>query len=365
MSASTLVMMRPMLPPAERLLPYLEKIDRSHIYSNYGPLATLFEERLAAHFGVSAQCLTTVANGTLGLVLALLAQDVRPGTLCVLPAWTFVASPQAVCRAGLVPYFIDVDPATWALDPSVIHASLRDAPAEVGAVMPVVPFGKPIDFAAWDRFRRNTGLPVVIDAAAGFDSVIATEVPAVVSLHATKALGVGEGGFVVSMDPAIIRGIRARANFGFNGTRESVFSALNGKLSEYHAAVGNAALDDWDVARGEWLAAAGMYRSLLAPSECIRPQEGFGASWVSSVCVLSFGTPDSIVYEKRLHDAGVDTRRWWEYGAHLHPSTLQYPRTDVPVTERLAQSTLAVPLYRKISNRDIRRVVESLLPSDT
>jgi dTDP-4-amino-4,6-dideoxygalactose transaminase len=78
----TIPVMRPMLPAAERLLPYLKQIDTARIYSNFGPLALAFEERLAAHFGLLETTVTTVANGTLGLALALLAQQVRPG------AWT-------------------------------------------------------------------------------------------------------------------------------------------------------------------------------------------------------------------------------------------------------------------------------------
>ena len=66
--------------------------------------------------------------------------------------------------------------------------------------MPVAPFGRPIDVEAWDRFRSSSGLAVVIDAAAGFDAVAATGTTAVVSLHATKVLGIGEGGFILCTD---------------------------------------------------------------------------------------------------------------------------------------------------------------------
>jgi dTDP-4-amino-4,6-dideoxygalactose transaminase len=365
MPSSPMTIMRPILPAAARLMPYLSTIDQSRVYSNFGPLASMLETRLAQHFGVEPDCVTTVANGTLGLTLALLTLDARPGTLCVVPAWTFIASAHAILRAGLTPYFVDVDAETWAMDPSIASAAIADAPGEVSAVMPIVPFGRPIDFAAWDRFRRETGLAVVIDAAAAFDSILPTETPAVVSLHATKSLGIGEGGFVLSTDSAVISGIHARANFGFDGSRESVFPALNAKMSEYHAAVGNAALDEWDVARSEWLAAAGLYRRLLLQTESIRPQAGFGESWVSSVCVLDVGGPDSARYEQRLRDAQIQTRRWWEFGAHVHPSTLHLPRTLVPATELLAQSTLAVPLYRDIRTSEIERVVSALDGAET
>jgi dTDP-4-amino-4,6-dideoxygalactose transaminase len=356
--------MRPKLPTAQSLVPYLSRIDHSRIYSNFGPLSVQLEGRLAAHFGVPHQAVTAVANGTLGLALALAAQGPRPGTLCVIPAWTFIASAQAAAMAGLVPFFVDVDPVTWALDPQGLEDIIDQAPGEVGAVMPVAPFGQPIDFAAWDRFRSTTRLPVVLDAAAGFDSLTPTETPAVVSLHATKAFGIGEGGFVLCADPSLIRRIRARANFGFDGRREAIVPALNAKLSEYHAAVGNAALDEWSVARAEWLAVARGYRDRLAGSGgAARLQDGFGELWVSSVCVFNLRGEDAGEVENRLQNAGIETRRWWGDGAHTHASTLQLPRTALPVTSQLARSTIAVPLFRDLEAAEIDRVADCVLAS--
>src|SRR3954469_25585587 len=91
----TIPTMRPKLPSAERLIPYLKTIDSSRIYSNFGPLVCAFEDRLAAHFGLPGGTITTVANATIGLALALNALGARPRTLCILPAWTFIASAHA------------------------------------------------------------------------------------------------------------------------------------------------------------------------------------------------------------------------------------------------------------------------------
>src|SRR5437588_4582937 len=109
---SAIPVMHPRLPTAERLLPYLKQIDATQIYSNHGPLSCALEERIAEHFDIPPNSITTVANATLGLALALVAQSPTPGTLCAIPAWTFVASPHAATMAGLVPYFIDVDAKT-------------------------------------------------------------------------------------------------------------------------------------------------------------------------------------------------------------------------------------------------------------
>jgi dTDP-4-amino-4,6-dideoxygalactose transaminase len=358
MMRDALPIMRPKLPSASAVVPYLSGIDSARVYSNFGPLATQLEIRLAAHFGVASTALTMAANATLGLALALSAQRVRPGTLCVIPAWTFVASPQAAILAGLVPYFVDVDPRTWALEPDAIDAAIARAPGEVGAVMPVAPFGRPIDVGGWDRFRSRTRLAVVIDAAAGFDTVAPTSTPAVVSLHATKVLGTGEGGFILCDDADLILGIRTRMNFGFHGSREALVPAFNAKLSEYHAAVGHAALDEWPDARAEWLRVSTRYREALAHSSVARLQDGFGDAWVSSVCVLELTGTDADRLERHMTSMAIETRRWWGKGAHAHPSMSACPRAPLPITEELARSTLAVPISRDLPTADVDRVIE-------
>src|SRR5436305_952076 len=131
--------MRPKLPPAERLTPYLQSIDASRLYSNYGPLTLTLQDRLAAHYGLNPGTVATVANATTGLAIALAIQHPPRGTLCVMPAWTFVASAHAAVMAGLTPYFVDVDADTWALDVERISEEIARAPAQVGAVVPVMP----------------------------------------------------------------------------------------------------------------------------------------------------------------------------------------------------------------------------------
>jgi dTDP-4-amino-4,6-dideoxygalactose transaminase len=356
----TIPVMRPRLPAARILAPYLEKIDSGRIYSNFGPLAVAFENRLSAHYGLSDDTVCTVANATLGLTLALAAQGARPGTLCVMPAWTFVASAHAAAMAGLTPYFVDVDAETWALDAEEIAGEMAQAPGPIGAVMPVAPFGRPIDIAAWDRFRARTGLPVVIDAAAGFDALTPGAVPAVVSLHATKVLGTGEGGFVVSTDAAFRRQIRARANFGFDGTRDALMLAANAKLSEYHAAVGLAALDEWVETRNEWMAAARNYRAALPASNRMRYQAGNGTDWIASTWVVNFTDSGAERVEAALAKAGIETRRWWGQGAHTHRATAELPRSSMLRTEALARSTLGLPFYRDLGSGQMQKIADAV-----
>ena len=117
---------KPRLPLADEIMPYLRRIDQSRWYSNGGPLVQQFEAQLATHAGGGS--VATVANATIGLVLALLTYDVAPGSLCMVPSWTFAATGHAIQLAGLIPWIVDVDAATWALDPQAAREFLRNAP---------------------------------------------------------------------------------------------------------------------------------------------------------------------------------------------------------------------------------------------
>lgn len=353
--------LRPKLPVAERLLGYLCQIDEARIYTNFGPLVQALEDRLAEHYDLQSETVTTVANATMGLVLSLVAQEAKPGTLCAMPAWTFVASAHAAVNAGLIPWFIDVDPESWALDPGAVSEQIAHSPAQVGAVMPVAPFGLPIDTAAWDAFRAETGLPVVIDAAAAFDSLVPGDTPSVVSLHATKVLSSGEGGLVVSRDRSLVRSVRSRSNFGFHSSRQATYAGTNAKLSEYHAAVGLAALDEWYEARAEWMEAAAAYRRAFDGSNVVQVQDGFGQNWVSSTCVLRACEPVASRLEHGLAAVGIETRQWWGKGAHLHPATCHYPSNQLRVTEALVGGTFAVPLYRDLAGSEIKHIAEVVI----
>ena len=95
-------------------------------------------------------------------------------------------------QAGFKPWFLDVDPQTWMLDPTTVMKLSPDARREIAAVIPVCAFGATAGLSRWRAFREATGIPVLIDAAAAFDALDDARLPAVVSLHATKVAGIGE-----------------------------------------------------------------------------------------------------------------------------------------------------------------------------
>ena len=94
-------------------------------------------------------------------------------------------------------------------------------------------------------------------------------------------------------------------------------------------------------------------------SSVARLQDGFGETWVSSVCVLGLTGTDANRVERRMTDAAIETRRWWGHGAQAHCSMSACPRAPLPVTEELSRSTIGVPMFRDLTLADVDRVIES------
>lgn len=350
----------PRLPRAERLLPYLQEIDARRTYSNHGPLVRRLEMQLSSHFGAPPGSVVTVANATLGLTLALQALGARRNSLCLVPGWTFAATAHAVTMAGLRPYFVDVDPQSWALTPEIALQAMARAPGRVGAVMPVAPFGAPIDLGPWERFSEQTCLPVVIDAAAAFDTARAGNVPCVVSLHATKALGAGEGGLVLSRDACLLSEVQRRANFGFSGSREARVIATNAKMSEYHAAVALAALEEWPVIRAALERVALGYRQALEGTPNMELQSGYGR-WVSATCLVRLA-PGLEIEEVTalLEAAGIATRRWWPRILPEERAFAACARDPLPAASQLAATVLGLPCFTELGTAQIGHVARAL-----
>lgn len=361
-SSDRIPVMRPQLPTADDVLPYLRRIDEARYYTNFGPLLRELEVRLADFYGVSGNQLALAANGTVALSAALLAVGAKPRSRCLVPSWTFVATAAAAWAANLEPYFVDVDEATWTMNPRAL-ASRGDL-ERVGAVIVVSPFGAPVDTAAWDRFMDETNIPVIIDCAASFDTVQAIDQarpgrsPIMVSLHATKVFGAGEGAFVVSTDEQTVLRFRQICNFGV-WERPGQILGYNGKLSEYHCAVGLAQLDRWPQRREQLVRVTDRYRDSLGAIPGLALLPHYGDGWVSCYCNVATDSPAVSMIEW-LRECGVETRRWWRSGVHGQPAYRGFARDPLPVTERLGERVFGLPFFPDIDDAQVERVVTAV-----
>lgn len=354
---------RPRLPSAGLVGRYLLRTDAARYYTNHGPLAEELQRRLADRFGLPAQQAVLASSGTAGLVGAILAvagRATEAQPYCICPAFTFVATAIAAITCGFEPLIVDVDPMSWSLLP----AMLKDVKEldRVGLVIPVAPMGLRPELDPWNGFQAETGIPVVMDAAACFDTLDRGQLqrcdyPVVVSLHATKTMSTAEGGLVLCRDKDQATDISRALNFGFMGSRESVGPSTNGKLSEYHAAVGLADLDGWADKRAGFLAAAAGYREAarrFGIDGWIFVDEDQATPYAH---VLAPGAAAARAIMAALAEAGFDSRRWYLDGLHRHPALASAARTVTPVTDDLAPRLVGLPFACDLEAQTIRRIV--------
>ena len=359
--------LHPLLPSTDRLVPYLRRIDASRIYTNYGPLVCELEQRLAAHFGLPAGSVASASSGTAALTGAILAtagRATRARPFALMPAFTFVATAVAAEHCGYQPYLVDVDAETWMLDPERLarHPNL----GEVGVVIPVAPFGRPVPQRPWREFRDRTGLPVVIDGAASFDVGIGPPqrlvgaIPVALSLHATKGFGAGEGGAVVWADAEGLARVAQALNFGFSGSRDSRTPSTNGKMSEYHAAIGLAALDGWAASREAFVGVAEGYRRAMEASGL---GDRFFAAPDIGLCYALFlcrSAAEAAQVQAELRRFRIDSRLWYGGGLHRQTYFAAVPRDRLDTTDEVAPALLGLPMAPDLTADQITRVATRL-----
>lgn len=354
----------PRMPVAERLLPYLQQIDQNRWYTNFGPLNEELEARILIDCGgrLQRRNVTTVSNCTVGLELALQAHGLLRGSRVLIPAITFVATATAVLRVGMIPVLSDIDPDTWVLTPAIAKAAA--ARMKIDAVMPVSTFGYAHDPCSWDDFARDTGLPVIIDAAGAFGNQHYGELFDVVySFHATKSFGAAEGGAVLSPSAQRIEKIRRLANFGID-VSTGLLSELgtNGKMSEYHCAIGLASFDEWDETKTARRHLMKKYMAVLqehCPSLTFQKKDPDGIYPLMSVAIPPLADIHKV--QELLASNSIETRRWYSPSLNMHPALASLEHaSSLEHADCLGNRILGLPFFTTIEDEAIQHVCRTL-----
>ena len=354
----------PDMPEARELLPWLEEVDRNRWYSNGGPLVRRLEAGLVSLVGSRFPRPdlhgVAVSSGTTALALGLAGSGMGVGQRVMLPALTFPATALAVRQVGSREVLVDVDPDSWSLTPEIALDALRYV--DVDLVMPVAAFGRPQPIAAWDAFSEKNGIPVLIDAAAAFGSQpVGRRTAVAFSLHATKGFGIGEGGLLMAASAKLIEWAGRTSNFGFSGGTVRTGGG-NGKLSEYHAAVGLAQLGRFagseERRRSVWAA----YRGRLRGLDSIQLQQAT-SDFLRSVLTVKVLAPGGAKrLERRMNASGVQTRRWYHPPLYAHPAFSDAPCVGphggrhLPATAELAERLLGLPFHTLLKEEEVARV---------
>lgn len=345
----------PDLPRAPALLPWLERIDAQRRYANFGPLVQAFEGGLAAQWASPPE-VVSMSSGTAALEVGIAALGIPAGAAALLPAYTFAATAHAANRNGLAIVFADVAADSWQLTPAIAREVARRR--KLGLVIPVATFGAAVDIAGWDAFTEDTGVPVLVDAAAAFGNQdIGWLTPCAFSFHATKPFGIGEGGALVTRDPVLAKRVRRLTNFGYEGGVTHEAAGTNAKLSELAAAVGLAQMERWAGRQERRRRLWASYRAKLATLPEVRLQSA--GSSLPATCVLRLPCKAEPVCEA-LAVAGIETRRWYCPPLHRHPAFRGASREDLRETERIARASLGVPWFGLMGEAQCAEVVDAL-----
>jgi dTDP-4-amino-4,6-dideoxygalactose transaminase len=236
---------KPYLPDRTKVDVYVDSIYETNYLTNNGPLVQELTGRLAEYLGINSDCLVLVANGSLALQLAYKALELS-GDVITTP-FSFIATASTLKWEGLNPVFVDIDKDSWNIDPRLIEQAITP---DTSAIVPVHVFGNPCDVESIQRIADKHNLKVVYDAAHCFDTRLSGESIlnhgdiSTLSFHATKLFHTVEGGAVITKTKALADKVRKMINFGLDGSGNVDDLGTNAKMSEFHAAVGLAVLND-------------------------------------------------------------------------------------------------------------------------
>jgi dTDP-4-amino-4,6-dideoxygalactose transaminase len=232
--------------------------------------------------------------------------------------------------------------------------------------MVTAPYGQGVSQEGWIDFYKETGIPVVIDGAGAFESVCENSkdrigtIPVVLSLHATKTFSTGEGGLILCRDQSFLERVLGALNFGFLGVRESSMANTNGKMSEYHAAVGLAELDGWNqkaLALSQVTKAYSLKSLAAGIADRIVTAPRISSSYV---LFIAQNAKEAAAVKNALRGANIGFRHWYGPGLHLEPYFRTVKRDNSPNTELIGQTLIGLPIAPDLSPNIVEKIVSTL-----
>jgi dTDP-4-amino-4,6-dideoxygalactose transaminase len=329
-----------------------------------GPELEEFEREFAAYCG-TRHCVG-VGSGLAAIELALRAAGIGPGDEVIVPAYTWVATWLAVSAVGAEPVGVDVEEGTYNIDPALIEAAVGERTA---AILPVHLRGEPADMEAIAAIAERRDLLVIEDAAQAHGARHAGRCAgslgdaAAFSFYPAKNLGaLGDGGAVTTDDDELAAKVRLLRNYGMRNRYEIEAAGVNSRLAELQAAalrVKLPRLDGWNTARA---AHAEAYRAAFSESEEIGVPRT--PAWADPVWHLFVVThPDRDACREALERQGIDCLVHYPVLPHRSAAFPEgtWRGGEFPVADRLAASSLSLPLYPQMAAEDRERVSAAVL----
>jgi dTDP-4-amino-4,6-dideoxygalactose transaminase len=355
MSKTTTFVTQPSLPPLEEFIPYLEKIWENKVLTNCGPFHQQLEEALCLYLGVEHIALFT--NGTIALVTAL--QSLRVTGEVITTPYSFVATSHSLLWNGIKPVFVDIEPDTLNIDSQKIEAAITP---QTTAILAVHCYGHPCNVDAIQKIADTYNLKVIYDAAHAFGvkchcgSVLNHGDLSVLSFHATKVFNTFEGGAIICPDAESKARIDQLKNFGHAGEIDVVAPGINGKLSEFNAALGLLQLEYIDEAIAKRKAIDETYRRRLSEVtgiQCLQDSGELVANYAYFPVLVddSYALSRDALYD-HLKTKGIHPRRYFYPLISEFPMYRGLPSSNaetLPLALNAASQVLCLPIYPDLS----------------
>ncbi len=332
-----------------------------------GPEVDLLEKRLAAYAG-AAHCIA-VSSGRDALMIALMAMDVKAGDAVFVPAFTFAASAAAAVSVGATPVFVDVDYQTCNMDAADLDRAIietkRDGLLVPRVVMPVDLYGLPADYAAIAAVASRHGLDLLADAAQSFGGVEgnrrvgALAAISATSFYPTKPLGCyGDGGAILTESAELAEEVRMIRSHGRAGTGDAaVRLGLTGRLDTIQAAILLVKLEAFDGELRRRREIAARYTAALQGLVAVPPTP---AGSESAFALYTIRVPERDRLRTRLDERGIGTGLFYRLALHQHPAFRAMKARPLPVSERLANEVLSLPIHADLDDDEVDTVIEAV-----
>ena len=308
-----------------------------------------------------------VGSGTDALRLALVACGIGAGDEVVTVANTCVPTAAAISSVGAVPVFADVDPRTYTLDPAALEARIS---AHTRAVVPVHLYGQCADMTAVLAVARRHGLRVIEDCAQSHGARVGERMAGSLgdagaySFYPTKNLGaLGDGGMVVTNDPALAAAVRRARNYGLTPAGVYDMKATSSRLDELQAALLLAILPRLDARNERRRAIAARYTSGFAGTAIASPGEAPGRRHVYHLYVVR--VPDRDGFRRRLEARGVGTMVHYPTLVHRTPAYRERASDErhLPVSGRIVDEIVSLPLHPELTDDEVDGVIDAAVAS--
>ena len=363
MQKNDIFVTKPSLPDLDEFLPYLQKIWTAKILTNQGPFHQQLEKELCVYLGVDHISLFT--NATVALITALQALGTR-GEVITTP-YSFVATAHSLVWSDVTPVFTDIDPNTLNLDPRKIESAIT---SKTTAIMPVHCYGHPCDVDAIQKIANKYNLKIIYDAAHAFGvqchcgSVLNHGDLSVLSFHATKVFNTFEGGAIVSHNLETKQRIDQLKNFGIVSETEVVSVGLNGKMSEFNAALGLLQLKHIDKAILRRKEIDQFYRDRLDRVKGVRllsaTEKTSNYAYFPILIQPDYPITRDELY-MRLKDQGIHARRYfYPLITHFAPyrNSPSAHQENLPVATAAAEQVLCLPIYSELDFLTVSRIID-------